>query len=61
MLVSDEELAKRRAELKLEIAPHQTPWQEIFRNTVGPLATGGCMELATAYQKVYQSKPRNNH
>ena len=61
MLVSDEELAKRRTALKLEIPRNQTPWQEIYRNTVGPLATGGCMELATAYHKVYQAKPRNNH
>ena len=61
MLVSEEELSKRRAQWKREIRPHQTPWQQIYRETVGPLATGGCMELATAYQKVWQSKPRNNH
>ncbi len=61
MLVSDAELAQRKADLKAEIPPNQTPWQEIYRNSVGPLATGGCMELATAYQKVYQAKPRNNH
>ena len=61
MLVSEEELTKRRAQWKREIRPHQTPWQQIYRETVGPLATGGCMELATAYQKVWKAKPRNNH
>ncbi|MEK9726214.1 MAG: dihydroxy-acid dehydratase, partial [Rhodospirillaceae bacterium] len=61
MLVSEEELEARKKALKVEIPPNQTPWQEIYRNSVGPLATGGCMELATAYQKVYQAKPRNNH
>ena len=61
MLVSEEELTKRRAQWEREIRPHQTPWQQIYRETVGPLATGGCMELATAYQKVWKAKPRNNH
>jgi len=61
MLVSDDEVAQRRKDLDVQIPPHQTPWQEIYRNSVGPLSSGGCMELATAYQKVYQAKPRNNH
>ena len=61
MLVSDDELEQRRKDLNMEARPHQTPWQEIYRSTVGPLATGGCMELATAYQKAYKAIPRNNH
>ena len=61
MLVSKEEIIKRRAEWKSEIRPHQTPWQQIYRETVGSLATGGCMELATEYQRVWRAKPRNNH
>ena len=61
MLVSDDELEQRRKDLNMEARPHQTPWQEIYRSTVGPLATGGCMELATAYQKAYKAMPRNNH
>ncbi|GGE58324.1 IlvD/Edd family dehydratase [Actibacterium pelagium] len=40
---------------------HQTPWQEIYRTHVGQLANGGCLELATAYQKVRQTLPRDNH
>lgn len=40
---------------------HQTPWQEIYRRHVGQLADGGCLELATAYQKVSRSLPRDNH
>ncbi|GAA4224235.1 dihydroxy-acid dehydratase [Sagittula marina] len=40
---------------------HQTPWQEIYRTHVGQLAQGGCLELATAYQKVRETLPRDNH
>jgi dihydroxy-acid dehydratase len=39
----------------------QTPWQEIYRKHVGQLAEGGCLELATAYQKVARDLPRDNH
>ncbi|MEO1275395.1 MAG: IlvD/Edd family dehydratase [Pseudomonadota bacterium] len=40
---------------------HQTPWQEIYRTHVGQLAEGGCLELATAYQRVARTLPRDNH
>ena len=39
----------------------QTPWQEIYRTHVGQLADGGCLELATAYQRVCENLPRDNH
>ena len=39
----------------------QTPWQEIYRTHVGQLADGGCLELATAYQKIAKDLPRDNH
>ena len=37
---------------------HQTPWQEIYRTHVGQLADGGCLELATAYQKIGRDSTR---
>ena len=40
---------------------NQTPWQEIYRKNVGQLADGGCLELATAYQRIVQHIPRDNH
>ena len=40
---------------------NQTPWEEIYRRHVGQLADGGCLELATAYQKVGKTIPRDNH
>lgn len=62
LLVPDDELARRRLEPMPEIAPNETPWQEIYRNTVGSLVDGACMELATKYQAVSRKKlPRHNH
>lgn len=53
-----------QARIDAWVAPelhHQTPWQEIYRTHVGQLADGGCLELATAYQKVGRDLPRDNH
>jgi dihydroxy-acid dehydratase len=67
ILISDDEVKKRHAELKanggFKHPPNQTPWQELYRNTVGQQSTGACMELATRYQNVAGSfgVARDNH
>jgi dihydroxy-acid dehydratase len=60
-LVSDEEWQARRAAWSPPEIVNQTPWQEIYRQNVGQLADGGCLELATAYHKVARHLPRDNH
>ena len=60
-LVPEAEWAARRAAWTAPVLHHQTPWQEIYRTHVGQLADGGCLELATAYHKVGQDLPRDNH
>ncbi len=61
MLVSDEEIARRRNEGVPSIRPSQTPWQEVYRATVGQLESGACMELAIKYRGVAADQPRHNH
>jgi dihydroxy-acid dehydratase len=61
MLISDEELAKRKAEGIPPVPASQTPWQELYRSTVGQMETGACMELALEYRGVGQVLPRHNH
>jgi dihydroxy-acid dehydratase len=61
MLLSDEEIAHRRANLKVTYPPNQTPWQELFRSHVGQLSTGGCLEFAVQYQNIGDDIPRHNH
>ncbi len=61
MLVDEAELARRKREGLPAVPPSQTPWQEIYRATVGQLASGGCMEPALKYRGVGAQTPRHNH
>jgi dihydroxy-acid dehydratase len=66
MLISPEELSKRRAALKqsggYRYPPSQTPWQEIQRAMVDQLGGGMVLEPAIEYQRVAQKYvPRDNH
>lgn len=60
-LVPDEEWQARMDAWEAPALEHQTPWQEIYRKHVGQLSDGGCLELATAYQKIRRDLPRDNH
>jgi dihydroxy-acid dehydratase len=67
MLVSDEELAKRRAKLEAEggypYPASQTPWQEIQRGIVDELSEGMVLKPAVKYQRIHATFgiPRDNH
>jgi xylonate dehydratase len=67
MLVSEEELERRRAELEAAggypYPESQSPWQEIQRLTVGQLESGAVLEGATKYQRLAQKyrAPRHSH
>ncbi|WP_313032683.1 IlvD/Edd family dehydratase [Massilia alkalitolerans] len=61
VLISDEEMDARRRDNPPAIPPNQTPWQQIYRATVGQLHTGACMELALPYRGVGHDMPRHNH
>ena len=60
-LVDEAEWDARRAAWTPPEIENHTPWQEIYRTHVGQLADGGCLELATSYQKVARHIPRDNH
>ena len=61
MLIDESELRKRRENLKSVKIENQTPWQEIYRNTVGQLSSGGIIELAAKYRKIKKTIPRHSH
>lgn len=67
ILISDEELAKRRAELEknggYKSPASQTPWQEIQRGIVDELSNGMVLKPAVKYQKIHATfgVPRDNH
>ena len=60
-LVDIKEWEERKRNWSPPEIKNQTPWQEIYRKNVGQLAEGGCLELATAYQRVGRDLPRDNH
>ncbi|MBZ9881563.1 dihydroxy-acid dehydratase family protein [Mesorhizobium sp. CA10] len=67
ILVSDEEIAKRRAALQANggyhYPQHQTPWQEIQRGMVDQFSAGMVLKPAVKYQDVAHTSgvPRDNH
>ncbi|TKC92258.1 dihydroxy-acid dehydratase [Trinickia terrae] len=61
MLVGDAEIERRKAAGRPDVPASQTPWQEIYRATVGQLESGACMELAVKYRGVAHTLPRHNH
>jgi dihydroxy-acid dehydratase len=63
VLISDDEIAARKKALPKEVLQNQTPWQELYRATVGQLDGGGCLEAALKYQDLVHLKglPRHSH
>ena len=63
LLISEEELKKRKENIKLPTLKNQTPWQEISRKMVGQLETGGCLETETVFLDITNTKgmPRHSH
>ncbi len=63
MLVDDDELERRRAAIEPHYPEDQTPWQQIYRSMVGQLAQGACLEPATLFLNVVETKgmPRDSH
>lgn len=64
LLVDAAEMDRRRAAWKPNVPASQTPWQELYRQLVGQLSTGGCLEPATLHLKVIAREggmPRHSH
>jgi dihydroxy-acid dehydratase len=63
VLLADGELERRRKAFKPPKLNNQTPWQEIYRSSVGHLSTGACLEPSTLYLRIVETKgtPRDSH
>jgi dihydroxy-acid dehydratase len=61
VLLSEEEIASRRASLKPAELTNHSPWQEFYRGNVGQLETGACLEFAVKYHDVRRFVPRHSH
>lgn len=63
VLLPEGEMERRRAAWTPPALVHKTPWEEIYRSMVGQLATGGCLEPATLYLNILETRgeSRDNH
>jgi dihydroxy-acid dehydratase len=67
ILIPADEFKKRHDDLMAKggfaYPKNQTPWQELYRDTVGQQATGACLELATRYRNIAGTVgvARDNH
>jgi len=60
-LVSDQEIARRKAEPPPPVPPSNTPWEELYREKTGQLSMGGVLEFAVKYRGTSSKTPRHNH
>jgi len=63
VLIPDSELAARRAAWTAPVLQNKTPWEEISRSMVGQHSTGACLEPATLYLNIVETRgeSRDNH
>ena len=63
VLLPEGELSSRRAAWRPAVLQNKTPWEEIYRSMVGQMGTGACLEPATLYLNIVETRgeSRNNH
>ncbi len=63
VMLSAEEIDKRKAAWKANFPGSQTPWEEIYRSMVGQLETGACLEPTTMFVNVIEERgeSRDSH
>jgi dihydroxy-acid dehydratase len=61
VLLSEEEIASRRKELKPAEIINHSPWEEFYRGNVGQLETGACLEFAVKYHDLRKIAHRHSH
>jgi dihydroxy-acid dehydratase len=60
-LLSDAEIAKRRASLRPFEIKNNSPWEQLYREQVGQLETGACLDFAVDYHDIRRAVPRHSH
>ncbi len=61
VLIADEELAARRAAWHPSLWVNMTPWEELHRGSVGQHGGGACLEAATLYLNVIETRGESRH
>ena len=61
VMIPDSDLAARRAQWKAPVLRNKTPWEEIYRSMVGQQASGACLEPATLYLNIVETRGESRH
>lgn len=61
VLLSEEEIAKRKRELHPEEIKNHSPWEQLYRVHAGQLQTGACLDFAVDYHDLRKIVPRHSH
>ncbi len=61
VLIPAEELEARKRAWKPPVLVNKTPWEEIQRSMVGQLGTGACLEPATLYLNILETRGESRH
>ena len=61
VLIPEAELAARRAAWTPPVLDNKTPWEEIYRSMVGQQGTGACLEMATLYLDIVETRGESRH
>lgn len=61
VLLPEGELAARRLAWKPPVLENKTPWEEIYRSLVGQHSTGACLEPATLYLNILETRGESRH
>jgi dihydroxy-acid dehydratase len=61
VLISDSEIAARRADLPPANIKNNSPWEQLYREHVGQLESGACLDFAVDYHDLRKVVPRHSH
>ena len=61
VLIPEAELAARRQAWRAPELENKTPWEQIFRSMVGQMGTGACLEPATLYLNILETRGESRH
>ncbi len=61
VLLSEDEIERRRERLDPVLLRNDSPWQELYRAHVGQLETGACLDFAVRYRDLRKTVPRHSH
>ena len=61
VLLDNEEIRARHSRLQATPLKNDSPWQQLYREHVGQLETGGCLEFAVQYRDLRSIVPRHSH